>query len=498
MTVHLVGAGPGDPGLLTVRGAEVLGRAEVVVYDRLSVSSLLDLAPAEARRISVGKAPGRPSMSQAEINALLVELGGQGLRVVRLKGGDPFVFARGGEEAVALAAAGVAYEVVPGITSAIAAPAYAGIPVTLRHSSTSFTVVTGHEDPAAGHGPDGSVDWELLGQVGGTLVILMGVANWPSITRRLQAGGMAGDTPVAAVRWGTRPEQHTVRATLATLDAASLAAPSVIVVGDVAGQHLDWFEHRPLFGRRVVVTRARAQAGPLAAALRDAGAEVLEVPVIDIVDAADGGAAVREAAATCADGTYDWVVCTSANGVERFCVALRDGRDLAGMRIAAVGPATAKAFARFGLVADLVPDEARGEGLVDAFPVGEGRVLFVRAEAVRDVVAPGLRAKGWVVDEAVAYRTVARHPDAAAAEAIRTADAVTVTSPSTVDGLVAAVGVDGLPEQVVSIGPVTSEAVRRHGLEPAAEADPHTVAGVVEAVGRVLGGSTPVQPRVEW
>ncbi len=283
MTVYLVGAGPGDPGLLTVRGAEVLQRADVVVYDRLSVASLLDLAPATAERISVGKAPGRPSPSQDEINALLVEHGRRdpGRTVVRLKGGDPFVFARGGEEAAALRAAGVTFEVVPGITSAIAAPAYAGIPVTLRHSSTSFTVVTGHEDPSSG---EGSVDWEAVARVGGTILVLMGVERIGSITEGLLAGGLPPDTPAAAVTWGTRPEQRAWRATLATIADEPVEAPAVYVFGAVAAQELVWFEDRPLFGRRVVVTRTRQQASALAARLRELGAEPIEVPAIRIDD----------------------------------------------------------------------------------------------------------------------------------------------------------------------------------------------------------------------
>ncbi|MCB1004479.1 MAG: uroporphyrinogen-III C-methyltransferase, partial [Acidimicrobiales bacterium] len=309
MTVSLVGAGPGDPGLLTVRAAELLAAAEVVVYDRLSLEGLLALAPAGAERISVAKSPTGPSTPQAEINALLVERGRRGQRVVRLKGGDPFVFARGGEEAAALLAACVPFEVVPGITSAIAVPAYAGIPVTLRHSSTSFTVVTGHEDPAR---PEGSVDWEAVARVGGTIVVLMGVGRIRVIAERLLAGGLSPDTPAASVQWGTRPEQRTIRATLGTIADQALASPSTIVIGEVAGVDLAWFESRPLFGRRVVVTRARAQASELVLALEAAGASTVELAAIEITDPADGGAALSAAAADV--GAYDWVVLTSING----------------------------------------------------------------------------------------------------------------------------------------------------------------------------------------
>nr|MSZ88386.1 uroporphyrinogen-III C-methyltransferase [Actinomycetota bacterium] len=346
MTVYLVGAGPGDPGLLTLRGAEVLATADVVVYDRLSVGALLELAPEGAERISVAKSAGRAVMAQDDINELLVERGRTGLNVVRLKGGDPFVFARGGEEAAALEAAGLAYEVVPGISSAIAVPAYAGIPVTLRHSSTSFTVVTGHEDPDKG----GELDWEAVARVGGTIVILMGIGRLPKIVARLLAGGLAPETPAAAVQWGTRPEQRTVRATLATLCDFELEAPSVIVIGSVAATELSWFESRPLFGKRVAVTRPRHQSSALTHRLRSAGADARSIPTIEIVDPSDGGASLRAAVADLAG--YDWVILTSANGASRFCDLLRDGRDLAGVRIAAIGPGTADKLAKRHLVAD--------------------------------------------------------------------------------------------------------------------------------------------------
>src|SRR5262245_16361954 len=277
VTVYLVGAGPGDPGLLTERGAEVLRSADVVVYDRLSVASLLDLAPPGAERISVGKRPGHATVTQEEINALLVERGRAGQQVVRLKGGDPFVFARGGEEAAALLAADVPFEVVPGVSSAIAVPAYAGIPVTLRHSSTSFLVVTGHEE-LEGFEPDSTLDWDAVARVGGTIVLLMGVAKIADIAKRLLAGGRDPETPVTSITWGTRPEQKTVRATLATIDLKVLEAPATIVIGEVAAQNLTWFEQRPLLGRRVVVTRPHHQAAGLVRMLRDSGASAIELP----------------------------------------------------------------------------------------------------------------------------------------------------------------------------------------------------------------------------
>ncbi len=379
VTVYLVGAGPGDPGLLTVRGAEVLARADVVVYDRLSVSTLLDLAPAGAERVNVGKSPGHVVLAQDQIADLLIERARAGQTVVRLKGGDPFVFARGGEEAAALQAAGVAFEIVPGVSAAIAAPAYAGIPLTLRHSSTLFTVITGHEDPDKG----GELDWEAVAALGGTIVVLMGVARMRRIAERLIAGGLDPDTPAAAVRWGTRPEQHTVRATLATLADHPLEAPSTIVIGKVAAMNLAWFEARPLFGRRVVVTRPRAQAGPLREALRAAGAEAVEVATIEIVDPEDGGAALGEAVGRLS--SYDWVVVTSANGAQRLLAALHDGRDLGGVQVAAIGAGTSAALARGNIRADLVPDALRwAKGWSSRFqrPRRRPRRMDERARAV--------------------------------------------------------------------------------------------------------------------
>ena len=484
MTVYLVGAGPGDPGLLTVRGAALLARADVVVYDRLSVEALLDLAPPSAERISVGKAPGLVTMRQDQINELLVERGRSGATVVRLKGGDPFVFARGGEEAAALAEAGVPFEVVPGISSAIAAPAYAGIPVTMRHSSTSFTVVTGHEDPSVGE--DGSVDWRAIARVGGTIVILMGVARIGRIAEELMAGGLPASTPAAAVRWGTRPEQVTVRATLGTLADQAIESPSVIVVGEVATHELTWFERRPLFGLRVVVTRTRAQASQLSAALREAGAEPLEVPVIEVADPLDGGAAL--AAAVGALSSYDWVVVTSPNGARRLLDAVAaggaDARAFGSTRLAAIGPATAAVLERGGLRADVLPERFVAESLLEALPAPSegGRLLLARAEVARDVLPDGLRAAGWEVDVVDAYRTVAATLDESAATALAAADVVTFTSSSTVERFVEAFGRDAVPPVVACIGPITAATARDLGLSVDVEADVHTVPGLVHAL----------------
>ncbi len=481
MTVYLVGAGPGDPALLTLRAAEVLATADVVVYDRLSVASLLDLAPADAERISVGKQPGGPRTSQEDINALLVARGRAGQQVVRLKGGDPFVFARGGEEAAALAAAGVAFEVVPGITSAVAVPAYAGIPVTMRYSSTSFTVVTGHEDPAKG---EGSVNWEAVAALGGTVVVLMGAARCRAICDRIIAGGMDPDTPAAAVRWGTRPNQRTLRATLATLADLDPQPPATIVIGEVAAADLAWFENRPLFGRRIVVTRAQPQAAALAADLRRRGAEATELPVIAFEPPEDVDRLARAADEV---GQYDWVVLTSPTGVAWFFEQLRDARSLGGVRVAAIGPGTAAALAERNVVADLVPEQYVAESLLEALsdevgPDGPGRVLIPRAQAARDVLPDGLAAAGWEVDVVAAYCTVAPAADPDAAALLANAEVITFTSSSTVTNFVDAYGADAVPEVVATIGPITTATARDRGLEVAVEAAEHTIDGLIAAL----------------
>jgi uroporphyrinogen III methyltransferase / synthase len=489
MTVYLVGAGPGDPGLLTVRGAELLAHADVVVYDRLAPRALLDLARPSAQLLAAGKAPGQVEMTQDEINAALVEHGAAGRTVVRLKGGDPFVFGRGGEEAEALRAAGIPFEVVPGITSAIAAPAYAGIPVTHRGRSTHVTVVTGHEDPGKGHA---DVDWDALGRAGGTLVILMGAGRIGDIAKRLVDGGRAADTPVAAVRNGTRPDQQTVRATLATIADADVKAPAAIVVGDVAALDLAWFEKRPLFGRSVVVTRAREQASELRSRLEALGAEVLELPAIAIEPIEFALPPLHH---------YAWLVFTSANGVEAFFArglapAGLDVRALYGVRVAAIGPGTADALTVHGVNADLVPERFVAESLLEGFPApgapGE-RVLVARAETARDVLPRGLQGKGHEVDVLAVYRTVPVEPDAVMVARVRRGDvdAITFTSSSTVENFCAAVGT--LPQSeplVISIGPITSKTAAERGLRVDAEADPHTIDGVVAALVHALQSRT--------
>ncbi len=488
MTVYLVGAGPGDPGLLTVRAAEVLALADVVVHDRLADDRLLLLAPPGARRIDVGKAPGGP-VRQEEINRILVEEGRAAGAVVRLKGGDPFVFGRGGEEAMALRDAGLDFEVVPGITSAIAVPAYAGVPVTHRGLSTSFTVVTGHSR----HPVDTETDWEALASVGGTIVVLMGVAHRDQIAKRLIAGGLDPATPVAAVHWGTRPEQVSVRVRLDELAATPLRPPATIVIGAVAELNLDWYEKRPLIGRKVVVTRARAQASELARRLSDLGARVLEVPTIRIDAPADGGAGLDRAAAALRAGAYRWIVFTSVNAVDALMDRVPDARRLGGVSLAAVGAATAAALGKYRLVADLIPDRQEADGLLEIFPAprssdpfglapAERRVLFPRAAEGRETLIEGLTDKGWQVDLVEAYRTVAAPPVESLGGEVRAADAVCFSASSTVTAFLESYGRDAVPPTVVCIGPVTAATAREAGLPVSAVAASASVSGLVDAL----------------
>jgi uroporphyrinogen III methyltransferase/synthase len=478
MTVYLVGAGPGDPGLLTVRGRELVQGCEAVVYDRLADPRIVALAPEGAERIYAGKRPGEHAMTQERLSALLVELGGRLGHVVPLTGGAPFVFGRGGEEALALEAAGIPFEVVPGVSSAYAVPAYAGIPVTQRGMAAQVTFVTGHEDPAK---PESALDWSSLAATPGTLVFLMGVGALEENARRLIAHGMAADAPAAVISHGTRPDQRTVTAPLARIAeaAAGLPAPAITVVGEVARlrEHLAWFEHRPLHGRRIAVTRARAQASILRARLEELGAAVVEAPAIRIeplpFDPPDLA-------------SFDLLVLTSANGVER--VLPRDVRALAGVTVAAIGAATAEALSAHGIVADVVPERAVGEALLaELGDVAGKRALVAAAEGARDVVPDGLAAGGADVTVLCTYRSV---PEPVDAEAVRAADLVTFTSSSTVTNLLRAMDGDDLSGmRAVSIGPVTSASLREAGIEPVAEADPHDVSGlvraVVEAAGRV-------------
>ncbi|HEX2188347.1 MAG TPA: uroporphyrinogen-III C-methyltransferase [Longimicrobiaceae bacterium] len=498
--VFLVGAGPGDPGLLTIRAAELLARADVVVYDALVGPQVLDRCPADAERVYVGKRGGEHSRTQEEINALLVELGRRHDSVVRLKGGDPFVFGRGGEEALALVEAGIPFEVVPGVTAGVAAAAYAGIPVTHRGITSSVAFVTGHEDPVK---EDSDLDWEHLGRGVGTVVFYMGVGKMAANFERLVAAGRSPDTPAAAVEWGTYPRQRVVEGSLRTLPArvgeAGIGAPAIVVVGEVVGlrRHLGWFESRPLFGKRVVVTRARAQASDFAGALEGLGAEVVQFPTIRIVDPPDPEPLRR--AASEAD-RFDWIVFTSVNGVARFWAALReagrDTRSLAGVSLCAIGPATAAAIEMEGAHPDLVPEryvaESVVEGLERETELRGARVLLARAEEARPVLPDSLRERGAEVVEVAAYRTV---PDGAEAEGLRARlrageiDLVTFTAGSTVRNYVDVLGPEVGRAEVASIGPITSATARELGLPVHVEAVEYTIPGLVRAIRERFEGS---------
>ena len=515
--VYLVGAGPGDPGLITVRGRELLDACDAVVYDALANPTLLPRRDGVELHDAGKRGGDGRSAKQDDINALLVRLGQDGKRVVRLKGGDPFVFGRGSEEAQALSEAGVPFEVVPGITAGIAAPAYAGIPVTHRAVATSVTFVTGHEDPSKG---ETQTDWGALartGASGGTLVLYMAVKRLPGIAAALVAGGLAPTTPAAAVEWGTHPRQRTVTATLATLAdamaAEEIGAPVITVIGRAVAlrDEVSWFDRaafRPLHGRRIVVTRAAAQAGSLSEKLRAAGAEVLELPArrgVPIAGPVGKPSAVDHAVQRL--GNYTWAVFTSQNAVSLFWDAMRrarkDARALAGMKLCAVGPATADALLERGLAVDVVPDRFVAEGLLEALAarddVAGAKVLYVTARGARDVLPRGLASLGAVTDVMEAYRSV---PDGEGADAVRAAleadeiDAVTFTSASNVRAFVDAVGADASRRApAVSIGPQTSIAVSEAGLSSGGEATEATLDALVAATVAACAGTPPRRRR---
>lgn len=478
-TVYLVGAGPGDPGLLTVRGKELLCVADVVVYDYLSDNSLLTYCRSDVRLIDVGKRPDRP-VPQDEINEVLITSARSAEVVVRLKGGDPFVFGRGGEEALALAEEGIAFEVVPGISSAIAVPAYAGIPVTHRGLSTSFTVVTGHRH---GNATD-QVDWEALARLGGTIVVLMGVAHRSEIAEKLIRGGLNPTTAVAAIRWGTRGDQSTFRTTLSQLGEAQISSPSTIVIGEVAALDLTWYEKKPLLGKRVVVTRAKEQTPKLANLLKDLGATVLSVPTIEICGPLDNYASLISSARDIK--SYEWVIFSSANSVAPFFNALRDVRDLSSVKVAAIGKGTAKEIAKFNVIADFVPSAFVAETFASEFPLGEGRILIPQADIARDVIASELRAKGWLVDTVVAYRNKVPTINPELAQEIASSDAVTFTSRSTVKNFASVYSIEILPKVIVAIGPITFEALEETGVAGVAVASTHDLDGLVDTLVNLL------------
>ncbi|HET7444398.1 MAG TPA: uroporphyrinogen-III C-methyltransferase [Solirubrobacterales bacterium] len=488
--VYLVGAGPGDPGLMTARSLDLIAAADAVFYDRLIPPGALAGAREDAELVYVGKQPGVPSVPQEEIGERLIEAARAGRSVVRLKGGDPFVFGRGGEEGEALRAAGIEFEVVPGVTAGVAATAYAGIPVTHRDDASAVAFITGHEDPEKA---ESALDWSALAAFPGTLVFYMGVKQLGENAAALIAAGRDPEQPAAAIERGTWPNQRTVEATLRTIhEAVALAevkAPALIVIGPVAARRseLAWLERRPLHGRTVVVTRARAQASGLAKTLREFGAEVVELPAIRIEPRLETSE-VREAAA--AIGEYSLVCLTSPNGVrllfEALAAAGRDARALAGATVAAIGPGTARALAKRGIDADVVPERFVAEGLIEVLgdvPVEGRRVLVARAADARDVLPEYFADRGAEVDVVALYETVREQPDAAAIEAAQAADYVTFTSSSTVTNLTEALG-DRFPAgaRIVSIGPVTSEAARDAGLKVDVEAERHDIKGLLAAL----------------
>jgi uroporphyrinogen III methyltransferase/synthase len=482
MTVYLVGAGPGDPGLLTVRALELIAAADVIVYDRLIPDTALDGARPDAELLYAGKEGGGPSVSQEDIGQLLVEHGAAGREVVRLKGGDPFVFGRGGEEAERLRDAGVPFEVVPGITAGVAAPAYAGIPVTHRDAASAVAFVTGHEDPAK---PDSVLDWRALAAFPGTLVVYMGVRTLEAISAALIAGGRSPSQPAAIVERGTLPRQRVVVATLSTIASVAtregIRAPAISVFGEVAALHerLDWLGARPLTDRTVAVTRARAQSSGLAQRLRELGAIVVEAPAIRIVPIDGPAPELAE---------YDLVCLTSPNGVrllfERLRAAGRDARALAGAAVAAIGPGTARALAERGVIADVVPERFVAEGLVEALAeIPVTRALIARAAVARDVLPDALRQRGAHVDVLELYQTVSEPLSGRQREAVAAADYVTFTSSSTVEFFFEQAG-DAVAQQarLISIGPVTSDALRTRGHEPDVEAERHDIDGLIDAL----------------
>ena len=483
-TVHLVGAGPGDPGLLTQRALALIAAAEVILYDRLIPAAALDGARCDAELLFVGKEGGGESVPQEQTEALMVARAREGRMVVRLKGGDPFVFGRGGEEALALRAAGIPFEVVPGVTAGVAASAYAGIPVTHRGMASAVALITGHEDPDK---QDTAIDWNALAAFPGTLVFYMGVRRLPQIAASLIAAGRPAQEPAAVVEGGTLPSQRTVSGTLQSIAEAVREAgvqpPSITIVGSVAslaGQ-LAWLRPLPLAGRTVAVTRARAQASELAGRLGALGGRVVQAPAIR----------VQQLPGPPLDPSpYDLVCLMSPNGVaglfERLAAGGRDARSLAGARVAAIGPGTAAALTQRGIRADVAPERFVAEALVEALAeIPVERALVARAREGRGVLPDALRARGAQVEELALYETVAEPLSAQALARARSADYITFTSSSTVRFFLQAAG--GAAElspgtRIVSIGPVTSETLREHGLQPHVEAERHDIEGIIAAL----------------
>lgn len=489
---YLVGAGPGDPGLATVKCRECIEEADVLVYDALSSFELLRWAKVSCEMVYVGKRAKNHAMTQDEINALIVRETEAGRKVVRLKGGDPMIFGRGGEEAAELAEAGVLFEIVPGISSTIAGPAYAGIPVTHRDHCSQLTIFTGHEDPTK---DESGIDYEHLAKTPGTKVFVMGVARIPSITKELIAGGQSADTPMAMTRWATTGEHRTIVGTVGTMaeivEREGFKSPAVAVIGNVVKERekINWFETRPLFGKRIVVTRTREQAGELSKSLNRLGAEALEIPTIRVDQPEDREGFVEGVGSV---HTYDWLIFTSPNGVTHFMEAFfkvySDARSLGGARIACIGPGTAAKLKEYRFATDLLPEKYVAEGLVDAFKnesIENQTMLWIRGADARDVVYDGLTALGAIVDECIAYRTVTESEDLTGAqERFREngADVITFTSASTAENFFKL----GLPWPegcvAASIGPVTTVELLKHGHAPEIEAKEASIVGLTNAI----------------
>ena len=495
--VYLVGAGPGDPGLITVKGLECIKQADVLIYDFLASPVLLKHAVENAEIIYVGKKGGDHTLSQERINSLIIEKAKSGLTVTRLKGGDPFIFGRGGEEAEELVKAKIPFEIVPGVTSATAAPAYAGIPLTHRKFTSTLAFVTGHEDPAK---EESSIDWAALAKGIGTIVFLMGVKNLPNITSRLVSHGMSSDTPVALIRWGTTPRQITVTGTLDTIveqvKTAGLKAPAIIVVGHVVSlrETMKWFENRPLMGLKIVITRTREQASELVKLLSDLGAECLECPTIKVVPPDDFkplDMAIENLS------NYDWLIFTSLNGVnfffERLFANKMDVRELNNLQTAVIGPATAKRLFDFGLKSDIIPESYRAESVVEAFAkvnIKDKKILLPRAKHARSVLPVELIKMGAVVDEITTYCTEAVQDNTdlmLTRLKERTVDLITFTSSSTVKNfhdLLPPEDFDNLMKGVTiaSIGPITAETARDLGFDVHIIAESFTIPGLCQAI----------------
>lgn len=496
MKVYLIGAGPGDPGLLTLKGKAALERADVVVYDALANDALLAHARPEAERVYAGKVAGDHALPQDGINALIIAKAREGKIVARLKGGDPYIFGRGGEEAEELLEAGVPFEEIPGISSTIAGPAYAGIPLTHRSFASSVTLITGHEDPSK---PGSVHNWEALARSASTLVFVMGMKNLPDIVRNLMAAGLPGDTPAALVHRATTPRHRSLGAPLAELPAEAarqgFTNPSIIVVGGVASlrDKLNWFEKKPLLGKGIVVTRAREQASGLAAMLTELGADVVQFPTIDIRPL-DDYAAVDAAIARLQ--TYQWLVFTSVNGVKwfwrRLAAAGRDSRALHGLKIAAIGPATADALGERGVSPDFIPKKYVAEGVVEgmlALGVAGQRILLPRAREAREVLPDELRAAGATVDVLPVYETRpagARKDDVLERMAQGRIHCVAFGSSSTVDNFLSLIPAQRLKERpevkLAAIGPVTARTLARHGLSCDIQPEEYTIPALVEAL----------------